>query len=445
MTEARNPVLGLLQFEGRIRSAASNREIAFRAVNETNDIFPFDQAVLWRLDVFERPMVVAASGLADVTVDSPYQQWVGRLIRSSVPDPFDKAHAVALEELPQELAEEGTEWSRAQMLLCPLLAPQGRALGGIAFFRGEPFSQAELDLANWIGKSVGFGLWAWRRDRPRLRRWLKSRALATTLAAIAMIAGLLALVPVPLTALAPAEITPLKPFPITSPTDGVVREIVVAPNEIVKADQVVAMLDDTGVRNRLAVAEKALEIARADLRRIVYKSFSDEASRLELQVLNSRVSEKAAEAAFLSELLGKLNLRTPQGGVAVFASQDEWRGRPVQTGERVMVIADPSLIDVTAYISPEDAIELDPGARVVVFLHIDPLSSLEAKITRSSYEAVLSPDGTLSYVVRAELATGHSFPRIGLRGTAKIYAGRVSLGYYLLRKPLAFMRRWVGI
>jgi len=32
-----------------------------------------------------------------------------------------------------------------------------------------------------------------------------------------------------------------------------------------------------------------------------------------------------------------------------------------------------------------------------------------------------------------------------LRGTAKIYAGRVTLAYYLLRKPLAFLRRSVGI
>jgi hypothetical protein len=47
--------------------------------------------------------------------------------------------------------------------------------------------------------------------------------------------------------------------------------------------------------------------------------------------------------------------------------------------------------------------------------------------------------------VRASLRPGQGLPRIGLRGTAKIYAGRVSLAYYLLRKPLAFMRRSLGI
>jgi hypothetical protein len=111
----------------------------------------------------------------------------------------------------------------------------------------------------------------------------------------------------------------------------------------------------------------------------------------------------------------------------------------------VMVIADPSIIDVTVYLAPDDAVELEAGAPVNLLLHVDPLSPLEAKIVRSSYEATLAPDGTLAYVIHAQLAPGQGLPRIGLRGTAKIYAGRVTLAYYLLRKPLAFLRRSVGI
>jgi hypothetical protein len=117
----------------------------------------------------------------------------------------------------------------------------------------------------------------------------------------------------------------------------------------------------------------------------------------------------------------------------------------VQVGERVMMVADPSLIDVTIYLPPDDAVELEAGAKVDLLLHVDPLSPLDAKIERASYEATPSPDGALAYVVRARLVPGQGLPRIGLRGTAKIYAGRVSLGYYLLRKPLAYARRTLGI
>jgi hypothetical protein len=445
VSESPNPALALLEFERRIQSATSNREVAFRAANDSSQVLQFDQAVLWRWDVFSRPLIASASGLADVSADSPYQQWLVRLVRGITPEPFDAAQALAAADLPEAVAADAEDWCPAHLLHCPLRGPAGEALGGILFFRAEPFSEGERAAAEWVSRSTGYGLWAWRSDKHELKRWLKNPLTWRTLGVGAAVVALVALIPVRLSALAPAEITPLRPIPVTSPVEGVVREIVVKPNEVVKADQLLAVLDDTSLRNRLELATKALDIARADLQRATFKSFSDEASRLELQVLSARMQEKGAEVTFLQELLGKSKLYAPQGGLAIFPGQEEWRGRPVQVGERVMLIADPSVIDVTIYLPPEDAVELEPGADVNLILHVDPLSSLDATIERASYEATLAPDGTLAYVVRARLRSGQGLPRIGLRGTAKIYAGRVTLGYYLLRKPLAFVRRSLGV
>lgn len=445
MSDSPHPALALLEFERRIQSAASSQEVAFRAVNDSSQVLQFDQAVLWHADVFSRPMVMAASGLADVSTDSPYQQWLTRLIQAITPEPFESPRALAMEELPEAVTADGADWCPAHIVHCPLRGPNGAPLGGLLFFRSQPFSEAERAAAEWVARSAGFGLWAWRSERHRAKRWLRHSMGWKSAAVIAGLLALAMLVPVRLSALAPAEITPLRPIPVTSPLDGVVKEIVVKPNQIVKADEVLAILDDTPLRNRLELAAKALDIARADLQRATFKAFSDDASRLELQVLNARVQEKSAEVAYLTELLDKSKLLAPQGGVAVFSSQDDWRGRPVQVGERVMLIADPSLIDVTVYLPPDDAVELEPGGRVEVLLHVNPLSPLDAEIERASYEATPGPDGALAYLVRARLLPGQGLPRIGLRGTAKVYAERVSLGYYLLRKPLAFVRRSLGI
>ena len=445
MSDSPHPALALLEFERRIQSATSNREVAFRAVNDGSQVLRFDQAVLWRRDILSRPLVVAASGLADVSADSPYQQWLARLIQTITPEPFDKLRVLTLEELPEAVATDGAEWCPPHIVHCPLSGPTGTPVGGMLFFRTQAFSEAELAAAEWISRSTGYGLWAWRSERSRAKGWLKSRVTWKMVVLGLALAALAALIPVRLSALAPAEITPLRPIPVTSPMDAVVREIVVKPNQIVKADELLAILDDTSLRNRLELAAKALDIARADLQRVTFKSFSDDASRLELQVLNARMQEKQAEVSYLTELLDKSKLLAPQGGVAIFSSQDDWRGRPVQVGERVMLIADPSLIDVTIYLPPDDAIELEAGGKVDLLLHVDPLSPLDATIERASYEATPAPDGTLAYVVRARLVPGQGLPRIGLRGTAKIYAGRVSLGYYLLRKPLAYARRSLGI
>jgi multidrug resistance efflux pump len=440
-----HPALALLDFERRLQTAASVREVAFRAVNDSSQVLRFDQAVLWRRDLFSRPVVAAASGLADVSADSPYQQWLTQLLQAITPEPFDAAKALAMESLPEAVVADGADWCPAHLLHCPLVTPAGTAVGGLLFFRAQPFTEAESAAAEWMARSTGYGLWAWRSERHSAKGFLKSRGTWRGAAVAAGIAALAAFIPVSLSTLAPAEITPLRPIPVTSPLDGVVREIVVKPNEIVKADQMVAVLDDTGLRNRLEVAAKSLDIARADLQRATFKSFTDEPSRLELQVLNARVQEKNAEVGYLTELLEKSKLTAPQGGVAVFTSQDDWRGRPVQVGERVMLIADPSLIDITVYMPPEDAVELEAGARVELLLHVDPLSPVSAEIERASYEATQTPEGTLAYIVRARMLPGQALPRIGLRGTAKVYGGKVSLGYYLLRKPLAFVRRSLGV
>lgn len=445
MSDSPHPALALLDFERRIQSAASNREVAFRAVNDSSQVLRFDQAVLWRRDMLSRPMVAAASGLADVSTDSPYQQWLVRLIQAIMPESFDRPQVMTMAGLPEAVVADGTDWCPAHIVHCPLVGPTGAPLGGLLFFRSQPFSEAELAAAEWVARSSGYGLWAWRSERFRARRWLRSRMGWKALGAIALLVALVLFIPVPLSALAPAEITPLRPIPVTSPLDGVVKEILVKPNQIVKADEVLAILDDTSLRNRLELAAKALDIARADLQRAQFKSFTDDSSRLELQVLNARAQEKSAEVSYLTEVLGKSKLLAPQGGVAIFSSPDDWRGRPVQVGERVMMIADPSLVDVTVYLPPDDAVELEPGGRVELLLHVDPLSPLDAEIERASYEATPGPDGALAYLVRARLLPGQGLPRIGLRGTAKVYGGRVSLGYYLLRKPLAFIRRSLGV
>jgi len=445
MSVSPHPALALLDFERRIQSATSNRVVAFRAVNDSSQVLRFDQAILWRVDIFSRPMIAAASGLADVSVDSPYQQWLVELIQSITPDRFDAAQEKAAADLPEAVVADGEEWTPANLLHCPLRAPTNVALGGILFFRAQPFTEAERAAAQWIARSTGYGLWAWRSDRHWGKRFLKSRKLWKGVAIAAGVLVLASLIPVRLSALAPAEISPLRPIPVTSPLDAVVRQIVVKPNQIVKADEVLAELDDTQLRNRLDLAAKSLDVARADLQRATFKSFNDESSRLELQVLNARAQEKAAEVTYLTELLEKSKLTAPQGGVAIFSSQDDWRGRPVQVGERVMMIADPSLIDVTIYLPPDDAVELEPGGDVDLLLHVNPLSTIKAKIERASYEATPQADGTLAYIIRAELAPGQELQRIGLRGTAKVYSSRVPLGYYLLRKPLAFVRRSLGI
>ncbi|WP_395949778.1 MULTISPECIES: hypothetical protein [Aeromonas] len=92
-----------------------------------------------------------------------------------------------------------------------------------------------------------------------------------------------------------------------------------------------------------------------------------------------------------------------------------------------------------------DAIALEPGADVTLFLSAYPLDPLRGKILETSYQAQPGADGVVAYRLLATIESPPSHARLGLHGTAKLYGERVLLGYYLLRRPLAALRAWSGL
>jgi hypothetical protein len=91
-----------------------------------------------------------------------------------------------------------------------------------------------------------------------------------------------------------------------------------------------------------------------------------------------------------------------------------------------------------------DAINLDVGAPIRLFLNTQPLSSLSASLLETSYQPVMSPANVSSYRVRGRFDKDATGARIGLRGTARVSGEWTCLGYYLLRRPIAALREWTG-
>lgn len=442
----------LLTYEGRLRTARSPEEIDFLVVNEAFSLLPYDQGFLWKPDLLGRPALSAASGLAEVDANAPFSLWFSRAAEYACSiDAEAPVRLLAGSDFPESL-NDGAEWIPRHALVLTLKAPTGETLGGLWFGRYQPFSEEDVALVAWIGQQSEFALWAWRREQLSWQKRLAAlapqrwRALSRA-RRVGVLVGLCCVVlfPVRLSVLAPAEVVAQAPNPVTAPTDGVVAQILVSPNQAVRAGTPLVDFNDTATRNRLLVAQKTLGVARADLARSAGKAFSDDASKAELQLLEARVRERTAEVAYLTELLDRLKLLAPADGIALFADAEEWRGKPVQVGERIMTVANPSQVSLNVYVPPDDAIALDVGADVKMYLNVSPLASHDASVTQASYETGNSPDGHPAYIVKAALQAGESVPRLGLKGTAKIYADRVPLVYYLLRKPLRTLRHALGI
>jgi hypothetical protein len=157
------------------------------------------------------------------------------------------------------------------------------------------------------------------------------------------------------------------------------------------------------------------------------------------------MAEKQTEVAFLRELDQRGLVLAPRAGLVLFDDPTEWVGRPVVTGEKVMVVADEHQVEIQAWLSPADAIPLSEDAPVKLYLNASPLESLKGRLRYLSHEAIHRPDGHYAYRLRASLLSSGSPPRVGLKGTAKLEGDRVSLAYWVLRRPLAAARAWLGI
>ncbi|PKO58600.1 MAG: HlyD family secretion protein [Betaproteobacteria bacterium HGW-Betaproteobacteria-18] len=310
--------------------------------------------------------------------------------------------------------------------------------------REDSFSDEERQTCKALADVYGHALGALKITRPfysDIRNLAARFKLYYILAAVFIV---LFFIPVRQSSLGTAEVTPLIYSSISSSLDGVIAKVLVKPNEQVKKGQPLFRMDDTTIRNRLESAHRTMGVAKSEEFTSRQKAFVDPQSRAELATQEARVKEKSSTIGYMQELLGKMVVTAPENGVILFSDPADLEGRPITTGERVMTLADDNSASMTVWLATSDAVALEPGRRVRLFLHTQPLNPCEGFILSSSYQPVTSPEGIASYRVTAVFADGELRPRLGLRGTAKIYGERVRLGYYLFRRPIAAVRQWLG-
>jgi hypothetical protein len=442
---APSPLAALLHLEGRARSARDLVSLDFVIANETWQLSHYRQAAVFRPDAIGRPRLTAVSGLALLEGDSPFTLWITRLVEHAWKT-FPAPTAFTGRDLPADFADDWSEWMPAQALFIPLAGPDGERIGAVVYARDEPWTEPVIQQYARLHEAYGYSLWAITRAQSLGSRFKAKFRRSSWWLKVAFAAALLALlIPVRISVLAPAEVIALEAQVVAAPMDGVVKAFKVRPNQEVRKGQTLFTLDRTTLASRREVAQKALEVARTDALRAAQKAFRDEDSRDELAVLQGRVREREAELAYIDAQLARVEVRAPADGIAVFGDPNDWIGKPVQTGERIVLLADPADAGVLVWLPVADAINLEPGAEIRLFLHVAPLKPLTASLTQTSYQATPSPEGISAYRIRGRFQGHAGIARIGLKGTAKLYGQRWPLAYLIFRRPLATLREWTGL
>ncbi|MGZ5049493.1 MAG: efflux RND transporter periplasmic adaptor subunit [Methylobacter sp.] len=428
----------LLQLESRARQAPVE-ELPYVIVNETSELFPYRQALLWRKD---SSGLAAASGVVGVETNSPYALWaVPMLQHLSQHLAAGLITAFSADDLPSELGKYWHDWAPEFGLWLPLPAPSG-STHVLALFRETPWNEAEVHLLSYLVETYGHALALTEAAAPP-KPWkerLQDRKRSLTIAGLVLVA---ALFPIRQSVLSEAEVIPHHPNMVRAPLEGIVDTFYVQPNEEVSAGQKLFSLDTAQLQSRLKVAEETRDIAQTEYLQTTQQALLDPQAKAKLAGLKSKWDQQAAEVDYLRTLLERCVVTASQAGVTVFDDPNEWLGRPVTQGEKILAVANPKAVELEIRLPMDDMIALKPGDEVLFFPNVAPHHPLAASLTYFSYRTSPTPADVMAYRLKADFSDTTDLPRLGYRGTAKLYGERRPFLLWLLRKPLRTARLWL--
>jgi len=440
----------LAQLGQRARACTDVQALGFVMVNDSHGLAAYRQAALWLQEPGEREgRITALSGLAIPDPHAPFNHWLAQLLARHAANPAGATPGPLPKPDTGEDAARWAEYLPAHAWWLPL--PLGEASAGLLLLREEEWPTQETTVLALAADLYAHAWCALRHaahaapGRGWRQLWPQKPSRKLALAAAAAL--VLLLWPMRQSVMAPAEVVARAPEAVRAPLQGVVDRIEVMPNQTVRKGQLLVALDARELEGRIESARQTLAVAEAELRRGQQQALFDARSKSDLALLQGKRDQAATDVDYYAQALARTQLHAERDGVALFDDPADWIGKPVALGERIMMVADPRDAELEMQLPVADAIALPAQAQVRLFLNTAPASPISASVLRVSYRASPTADGTLAYRVRARLNDGaHTDEalRVGLKGTAKLYGERTVLALYLLRRPLATVRIWLG-
>ena len=444
MNEDKNiKIARLIGLEKKSREARTQDELNFVVVNETRQIFDFINSYLLLKTPTDKYHVKAVSDLATVDRTAPLVTFVENIINDQTSSNLKEIQNFEVDKISRSLKIKKPKNIPDNILLIPIFSPQRGLQGFLITTRNEKFNDNEVELARHLSLTYGHAYNTFLTDFS-IKDFLKKNFTGKRSWIIILSIIFILIIPIKITSTAPVEVVPKNPRLITAPFDGVVKNIIVNNNDKINSGDLLIQIEDTDLKNSFNLAKQSLQVAEKELLRSRQFSFSNNEEKARLAELMAQVDLKKAEVESTSERLKNSKIYADKDGIAIVDQKNNWQGRPVSVGEKIITIANPEKVEFLIWLPVKDSLIIQENTDVKVFLDINPIKPLKGKLKRASYQSSLSPEEVLSYQISASFE-GEEIPRIGLRGTAKIYGSRVTLFYYLFRKPITFVRQLIGV
>lgn len=425
--------LGLKAF-----STKSHQALIFLILNDTLQVVRYDRAVLWEISEKKKFDLLGVSGETNVDPKTALAQQLKGIVEKIAN--VEQAQILSQELIESYITSQGH--ANASVVWLPIKAGDKLKLGlWLEKWEGPKWQYDEIEILTFLMQNYGA---AW--DKFENRTYFSFKPLKKPIYSVLAALFLLSFViPAPLRIVAPCEVVPADPVLITAPLQGIIESIAVEPGQRVKTGDVLFEYDKKVPLDELQVIVKQVNITQAEMQKALGLSRKDPNARAELGVLQEKLSKerKTLDAARFKAT--KLIVTSPIDGVAIIQDPDQWRGNPVDIGEKVMMVSDPDKSKVRIWIPEEDNVEINPEYDVRVILNVHPDTTYYARIDYIASSITMSETNVPSFLAEAHwIEEKNEGVKLGLKGTAVLYGENVSLIYWVLRKPWMFVRRSIG-
>ena len=435
-----NKLTDFIQFEREIRAASNIAGLGFIACNYLRKLIDYDVALLLLAKNGMKQKVNNISGVSDFDPRSPLVN-VCELLCNHREVPVDNVRVHLGDTLPDNVAQRFNDIQLSQLATVGLVESDAT----LVLTREKPWQKHELQLLQQVGEVLGHAISAFSaKQKNSLVKKLLPGVKPDWRWAVCAIA-LLSVVPVPQSIIANAEVTARSPDVVAAGLNGVIEEILVRPNETVSKGQVLIRFDDTDLTHRKNTLQQELALAEERLRKAKQKTLNSTAERSEFAELASQIELKQLELNYVNESIARLELRADTDGVALYSRQQDWMGRSVATGEKIMEIASANDNQFEIWVAANDSIDLGEGGKIKFFPDARPLQSVTGSVDSVGFFASRADTEEFAYRVVAEPSDNEKSLRLGMKGTARLYGDKVSLAYHVLRKPISAIRKNVGV
>lgn len=436
----------LLDYEARLRQAPSRDAYGHRLIAGLGDLVSFQTAGLLK-EAGLRRQVTHVSDVSQVDQTAPLVSLIQR-VASASKGQDERVCEYVREDFERDLRDDLEALAPPFVVVIRLVDDAedmpGGAEGTLVLLRARPLKAGQIDLLAYLAGVWAHGLRALARRRGRRASGKFPWQRIASLSALAVLA-IMPFIPIELSVTAPAEVEASSPVTVTAPINGVIETVHVEAREKVQAGSPLVSFDDSDLRDAFETARQEAIVAESALRAAEQASFQRPAERARLAELRTQADLASMRADQAEVRLSRAEVSAPIEGEVLIDRPSQWRGRPVQIGEKLLEIAAPGLIELVVRVPVGDAIAYEIGDPVRFYRPDAPFEPVDARLTKMDFAPSMSPEGLLTYRLVATFSEGAPPLRLGAQGTAKIIGPESNLFFYLFRRPIAWLSKTVTL